>query len=483
MKIKIKSDVLVDVPDDLSLMTPYVLLEQEDWFESEIGFVRHLLQPGMKVIDVGANYGTYTLTAAKLVGVHGSVLAFEPASNTANYLKRSIELNSFNNIHLFQCALSNHDGEASLSLSENSELNTLQQTTGTNCETVRLRTLDDCYAESGLGPIDFFKLDAEGEEIKILEGASEFFEKQSPLVMFELKHANEVNVGLIKKFEEFGYTIYALVPGLNMLAPFDSTAPLDPFQLNLFACKKDHAKILEQCGLLATSADGELPQHHLDKNLWVSFLKDKPYGNFFLPLYDHLRESEEGDWPVYRQALNDYVSSHLPATPGKQRLAFLARSLATMTGLIYEKPVTFSRLCTWARVAAEAGKRGIAANIMDAMVNAINAGKITIDAGEPFLPTSNRFDSLDPAADPADWFLSGVIEAALRLGYFSSYFSGAATLPLLERLTHSRYQSQEMERRRQLVRIRSGLQQAPEHRPVLMAAGQDSLNTGFWMQE
>src|SRR3972149_3678861 len=182
-------------------MTPFVLLEQEDWFESEIEFVRLLLQPGMKVIDVGANYGTYTLTAAKLVGEHGGVLAFEPASKTADYLRRSIELNAFGNTRLLQCALSDHDGEASLSLSENAELNTLQQAAGAGSEVVRLRTLDDCYAESGFGPIDFFKLDAEGEEIRILAGASKFLEQQSPLIMFELKHGEEVNIGLIRKFE------------------------------------------------------------------------------------------------------------------------------------------------------------------------------------------------------------------------------------------------------------------------------------------
>ncbi|MBK7673942.1 MAG: hypothetical protein IPJ27_03790 [Candidatus Accumulibacter sp.] len=50
-------EVRVVVPDSLDLITPYVLLEQQDWFEDEIKFLRHLLQPGQKVIDIGANYG------------------------------------------------------------------------------------------------------------------------------------------------------------------------------------------------------------------------------------------------------------------------------------------------------------------------------------------------------------------------------------------------------------------------------------------
>ena len=75
--------VRIVVPDSLDLITPYVLLEQQDWFEDEIKFLRRLLQPGQKVIDVGANYGVYTLSMAQTVGPTGRVWAFEPASNTA----------------------------------------------------------------------------------------------------------------------------------------------------------------------------------------------------------------------------------------------------------------------------------------------------------------------------------------------------------------------------------------------------------------
>ena len=61
-------EVRVVVPDSLDLITPYVLLEQQDWFEDEIKFLRHLLQPGQKVIDIGANYGVYALSMAQAVG-------------------------------------------------------------------------------------------------------------------------------------------------------------------------------------------------------------------------------------------------------------------------------------------------------------------------------------------------------------------------------------------------------------------------------
>lgn len=65
---EIDGNVRVCVPADISLLTPYVLLEQDDWFEAEIHFVRRFLEQGMHVVDIGANYGVYTLSAARGVG-------------------------------------------------------------------------------------------------------------------------------------------------------------------------------------------------------------------------------------------------------------------------------------------------------------------------------------------------------------------------------------------------------------------------------
>src|SRR5271156_3491421 len=77
--------VRIVVPDSLFLITSYVLREQQDFFEDELPFVRQLLQPGQNVIDIGANYGVYTLPMAQKVGASGHVWAFEPASSTARF--------------------------------------------------------------------------------------------------------------------------------------------------------------------------------------------------------------------------------------------------------------------------------------------------------------------------------------------------------------------------------------------------------------
>src|SRR5215471_2817272 len=110
------------VPADQSI-TAYVLIEQEDWFEKEIAFVRRLLQPGMRAIDIGANYGTYTLAMARAVGPDGRVWAYEPADATARYLRKSIARNGLANVEMVQAALSNRTGTGRLHLDSQAELN------------------------------------------------------------------------------------------------------------------------------------------------------------------------------------------------------------------------------------------------------------------------------------------------------------------------------------------------------------------------
>ena len=489
-------------------MTPFVLLEQEDWFESEMEFVRRLLLPGMHVIDVGANYGAYALTAAACVGEHGRVTAFEPASATAAYLDRSIAENAFTNVRIVRCALSDRNGEATLSLCENAELNTLQGTADTAGEVVCLRTLDDCRGEFDAASIDFLKLDAEGEEARVIRGGRTLLETTSPLVMFELKHGNQANTGLLQEMNQIGYQIYALIPGLNMLAPLDPAAALDPFQPNLFAAKDDCARNLEQRGLLAGPGEIDLCQVQSQDDLWYVHLEALTYAKHFLARWNRRRGSGSGvwrtrlgsqtyakralqwwtelrggvdpDWLTYRHALNDYASAFLPQTPAAYRPAFLARSLATLSRLLDGKPAAFSRLSTWARVARDAGKRRLAAKIVHSMIEAFDSGQLEFVVNEPFFSATSRFDALDPGYDPADWCVASVLEAASLLSHYSSYFSGSVTLGYLERLAQGGYQSQEMERRRQLVRIRAGLQQDLEPRPILKMRSRENLNPEHW---
>lgn len=118
------------------------------------------------MIDIGANFGVYTLSAAQAVGPEGRIWSFEPTARTAAFLSRSLEANNFGNVSIIRAGLSNRIGVAPLKVSRNPEYNSfgsLPQGETANFEAVPITTLDHWAAENRWPDIDFIKLDAEGE--------------------------------------------------------------------------------------------------------------------------------------------------------------------------------------------------------------------------------------------------------------------------------------------------------------------------------
>ncbi len=124
---------------------------------------------------------------------------------------------------------------------------------GNQHETISLLTLEYCKHKYKWENVDFIKLDAEGEESNILIKGRKALSALSPLIMFELMHGKEVNISLINRFKAMGYDSYRLIPRLNTLIPFDHNEKHDGYLLNLFCCKKDKAKRLEDEGFIVKS--------------------------------------------------------------------------------------------------------------------------------------------------------------------------------------------------------------------------------------
>ncbi|MCQ8102831.1 FkbM family methyltransferase [Methylomonas sp. SURF-2] len=322
--LTIENNVVVCVAADVNLMTSYVLLEQEDWFEDEMDFIRTYIQPDMNCLDIGANHGVYTLTIAKQL-VQGRVWAFEPTSAPAKMLERSIDINRFaEKVTLLKRGLSDVARQAEISISANSELNSLSAG-GSDKEIIQLNTLDDSLAEYAPGvTIDFVKMDAEGEEINVLKGGQRFFSAQSPLLMFELKHGSSINYGLIEAVKQNGFEIYCLIPAINVLVEFDENQHSDA--LNLFACKQDRADILRNRGLLVTRQQFALAMASV--TIDPSSLNRLAQSDFFKSCSDSAIPAAQAE--QYRHLLQicaDFEwGNHSPAE--KLGLLYLAKAIA-----------------------------------------------------------------------------------------------------------------------------------------------------------
>jgi hypothetical protein len=180
---------------------------------------------------------------------------------------------------------------------------------------------------------------------------------------------------------------------------------------------------------------------------------------------------------TYRGALDAYALWRDAAQAPAVRFAALATSLGILKSLSAKIPTT-ARLATLARVAAEAGERALATDAVTRLLRAGQQGSLA--AREPFWPPLRRFDDLAPEPGPAIWLLAAVAEAFERQHAYSSYFARQNTLGLLDWLQSTRFASPEMERRRQLQRIRAGEQSLLMDMPMLRQRGPGNLNPNLW---
>lgn len=448
--------VQIVVPDSLSLITPYVLMEQEDWFEDEIKFMRRLLKPGQKVIDIGANYGVYALSMAQAVSPSGRVWAFEPATSTAGLLAEGIAVNGFAQVVLERSALSSTCGTARLSLNANSELNALVfgNTSSSASETVPLVTLDECMERYGWRNIEYMKIDAEGEEANILKGGKRFFSELSPLVQYEVKAGSDLHMELVQDFAALGYDSYRLVPGLDLLVPFDADSTPDSYLLNLFCCKPDCVERLRAQGFVLPSA-ASLPATWAKRNAydWRHTIAKLPYGAQLANRWEQTVAT--GNSAEVEEALSFYAISQDSSLSSSERFGALEASFSLLRDLCGRQP-SFLRLASLARVARDYGARSFAVSALQELSNAIIRHH-RVDVSEPFLAPGERFDSVPPGEAIGNWVVAAVLEEFERLGSFSSFYTGVSARQRLELIRTLGFGSAEMERRLRLLHKRFGL--------------------------
>jgi len=193
------------------------LLTQGVFEEYETELVRQCLHPGMRVVDIGANFGYYTLIAAARVGKEGKVYAFEPEPGNYELLLKNISLNHYETIVPIQQAVSNRRGTTNLFVDKRNlgapslaEKNVDRRQGIVAVETV---SIDEFFKTvEGFGPIDFLKIDAQGAEGLIFEGACNCLKNEGLKIMMEFWPQGLRNMGtdplnLLRLIKSSGFTI------------------------------------------------------------------------------------------------------------------------------------------------------------------------------------------------------------------------------------------------------------------------------------
>jgi FkbM family methyltransferase len=219
------ADTVVEFDSDLllELSADQVVSKQIYWFGifevCEAKFFASLIRPGMVVIDVGSNIGQYTLLAAKRVGATGRVHTFEPSATNFALLKRNVSRNGFGDrVTLNQVALSSVSTAQRLLVAPDGGSNFLSSDASVvpnnwASEIVETTTLDDYVRNRGVERVDVVKVDAEGHDLEILQGAIATLTNQRPDLFVEfaerlLVRAHTTAHALLGFLTRLGYVPY-----------------------------------------------------------------------------------------------------------------------------------------------------------------------------------------------------------------------------------------------------------------------------------
>jgi FkbM family methyltransferase len=162
---------------------------REDAKEKLYSFIK----PGMTVLDIGTNMGVTALHFSQRVGTTGKVIGFEPDKINYDKATTNIALNNFKNIVVENIGLGNENTTMKLYLvnDENRGMNRiLTSTVPYPFIEIPVRVLDDFIKEHPLKKIDLIKIDVEGFEMNILQGATSIIKQYRPILFIELDDNN-----------------------------------------------------------------------------------------------------------------------------------------------------------------------------------------------------------------------------------------------------------------------------------------------------
>ncbi|RKD12519.1 hypothetical protein BCY91_12280 [Pelobium manganitolerans] len=140
----------------------------------DMGFLLHFLRPEDAFYDIGANVGSYTLLASGVVGCE--TLAFEPSQISYDVLKKNIALNQIElRVKAYNFALGAKTGFLNFTEYEGTSNRVVAANADIPFKKVEVKKLDD-FAEASPR---FLKIDVEGFETAVLDGASEMLKKEN----------------------------------------------------------------------------------------------------------------------------------------------------------------------------------------------------------------------------------------------------------------------------------------------------------------
>jgi len=198
------------------------LLVYGEFSELEANLFTQIVRPGQTIVEIGANIGAHTVHLAQLVGPGGKIHAFEPQRIIFQILCANIALNGLFNVHTHHAGAGSTAGHLQvppLNYAEEGNFGGLSLSDAAIGEVVPIVRLDDM----ALASLSVLKVDVEGMEYQVLDGARDTIAQHRPLIYVE-NDRQDKSPALIGLLMELGYTMYWHLPKLYNPANFAGNA-------------------------------------------------------------------------------------------------------------------------------------------------------------------------------------------------------------------------------------------------------------------
>jgi len=188
------------IPARLALPIRYLKLKLSGQLDEEIVAIKHAMRSRRRAIDVGTNIGIYTYALSKYCC---KVESFEPVTECTKMLHEYA--NYQGNIAIHNVALSNRSEEAFLFIPfmrDKPELNVgLASINDPGGQRVRLPVLLRRLDDYEFIDVDFIKIDVEGHELEVIEGALETIRREKPVLLVEIEQRHLIGRTIAQVFD------------------------------------------------------------------------------------------------------------------------------------------------------------------------------------------------------------------------------------------------------------------------------------------
>ena len=184
----LSNNLKIRITDNKLSASKSLIILNGNYEQNETFLLKQIVKEGWNILDIGANFGWYSLHFSKMVGNNGNVYAFEPIKQTYDELKSNLSLNNATNVKTLKFALGNKEHKTNFGVPffDGGSAASSQHLGFSKKVKIPVFPLDKIFDQEDIKKVNLIKADIEGGELNLLLGAEKVLKKHKPNIFIEI---------------------------------------------------------------------------------------------------------------------------------------------------------------------------------------------------------------------------------------------------------------------------------------------------------